>query len=283
MDVEEKLKNLKLIVFDLDGTLLSDDGTIGSNTKTLIKELKKLDVHFSFASGRLHSAITIIAGELNFKSPIISLDGSLIKSFPENKILFEYSLKKRHVLKAISYAEKCLLNIALCHGDAIFYTKQNSVIPQIMEKFGAKYKEISNYNEYLGNTLEIVFAGENRDAIKYVRGRMDIPYMFGVNTSYFKSHSSEGIYYLEVRRKGASKKTGIYHLLKYFKLKIEQAAVLGDWYNDIALFQTDALKVALANAVPEIKKYADIELSKSNNQDGTGEFLEMVLKAKVGK
>jgi hydroxymethylpyrimidine pyrophosphatase-like HAD family hydrolase len=41
--------------------------------------------------------------------------------------------------------------------------------------------------------------------------------------------------------------------------------------------------VALANAVPEIKRYADIELSKNNNEDGTGEFLEMVLKAKVGK
>ena len=49
MDIEERLKKLKLIVFDLDGTLLSDDGNIGADTKSLIKELKKLDVCFSFA------------------------------------------------------------------------------------------------------------------------------------------------------------------------------------------------------------------------------------------
>ena len=101
MDIEERLKKLKLIVFDLDGTLLSDDGNIGADTKSLIKELKKLDVCFSFASGRLHSAITSLAEELNVKAPLISLDGSLIKSFPENKTLYEYSLKKKHVLKAI--------------------------------------------------------------------------------------------------------------------------------------------------------------------------------------
>jgi len=283
MDIEERLKKLKLIVFDLDGTLLSDDGNIGDRTKTLIKELKKLDVSFSFATGRLHSAITALAAELNVKAPLISLDGSLIKSFPENKVLFEYSLKSKHVLKAISFAEKYLLNIALCHGDAIYYTEHNSVIPRIMDKFGAKYKEISDYDGYIENTLEVVFAGDNKEAIKHIHERMDIPYVFGVNTSYFKSQRNAGIYYLEVRRKGATKKTGVYHLLKHFKLKINQTAVVGDWYNDLALFQTDALKVALSNAVPEIKKYSDIELKKSNNEDGTGEFLEMVLKAKVGK
>jgi Cof subfamily protein (haloacid dehalogenase superfamily) len=283
MDIKEKLKKLKLVVLDLDGTLLSDDGNVGDRTKSLIKELKKLGVNFSFATGRLHSAITALAEELNVKTPLISLDGSLIKSFPDNKVLYEYSLKKKHVLKAISFSEKCLLNIALCHGDAIYYTEQNSVIPRIMDKFGARYEEIPGYNGYIENTLEVVFASDNKDAIKYIQGRMDIPYMFGVNNSYFKSQRNAGIYYLEVRRKGANKKTGVYHLLKFFKLKIDQTAVIGDWYNDLALFQTDALKVALANAVPEIKRYADIELSKNNNEDGTGEFLEMVLKAKVGK
>ena len=146
MDIKEKLKNLKLIVFDLDGTLLSDEGTIGAKTKTLIQELMGRDVRFSFATGRLHSAITNIANELKVKAPLISLDGSLIKGFPDNKVLYEYPLKKKHVLKAIDYAEKSFLNIALCHGDAIYYTEHNSLIPRIMDKFGARYEEICEYD-----------------------------------------------------------------------------------------------------------------------------------------
>src|ERR1035437_9168837 len=131
MELENKLKRIKLIVFDLDGTLLNGVGAIGERSKQLIKELEGWDVHFSFASGRLHSAITCFAEELNLKSPLISLDGCLIKSFPDNNLLFQSNLKRNHVLKALDYAENFLINVAMCHGDAIYYTEYNSIIPQI--------------------------------------------------------------------------------------------------------------------------------------------------------
>ena len=66
------------------------------------------------------------------------------------------------------------------------------------------------------------------------------------------------------------------------KIKPEEAAVVGDWYNDISLFKTNAYKVALANAVPEIKRMSNLITEKSNNEDGTAEFLEKLLKSKIG-
>ena len=69
-------------------------------------------------------------------------------------------------------------------------------------------------------------------------------------------------------------------LLKHLKVKPNQTAVIGDWYNDISLFETDAFKVAVANAIPEIRKMADIVTSKSNNDEGAVEFFKNVLKAK---
>src|ERR1035437_10150621 len=257
MELENKLKRIKLIVFDLDGTLLNGVGAIGERSKQLIKELEGWDVHFSFASGRLHSAITCFAEELN--------------------------LKRNHVLKALDYAENFLINVALCHGDAIYYTEYNSIIPRVTDKFGARYEKVHSYNDCLDNTLEILFAGENINLIKHVQGEMDFPYMFGLTSASFRSHRHEGIFFLEIRRKGSTKRTGVNRLLKYFKLNINEAAVCGDWYNDISLFQTRALKVAVANAVPEIKEYSDIIPEKSNDEDGIGDFLEMVLKAKKRK
>jgi 5-amino-6-(5-phospho-D-ribitylamino)uracil phosphatase len=280
MGLKDRLKKIKLIVFDLDGTLLNYAGTIGERSKQLIKELEEWDVHFSFATGRLHSAVTCFAEELNLKSPLISLDGCLIKSFPDNKLLFESNLKRSHVLKALYFAENYLINVALCHGDAIYYSEFNSIIPQITDKFGARYEKVESYNDCLDNTLEILFAGENINLMKYVQGKMDFPYMFGLNSASFRSQRHEGIYFLEVRRKGSSKRTGVNRLLKFFNLNISEAAVCGDWYNDISLFQTRALKVAVANAVREIKEYSDIILDKSNDEDGTADFLEMVLNAK---
>ena len=53
-----RLKKIELVVFDLDGTLLNQYARIGEETIEYVKELKKLGVHFTFATGRLHNSIT---------------------------------------------------------------------------------------------------------------------------------------------------------------------------------------------------------------------------------
>lgn len=278
-----KLKKIKLILFDLDGSLLSDDGLIGEKTKYYVAELKKLGVKFSFATGRLHSAIVAYAKELNIEEPIITLDGCYIKNLEGDKILYESFVKPKHIKRAIKLADHFLLNIALCQAEMIYITEHNSVLPKIMDKFGADYKEVESYDPYFQNTLELVCAGSNKEWIKHVYNKMSFPYCKGLSINYYQSHRYEGIYNLEIRRAGASKAKGLKRLCKGIKVKQNQTAVLCDWYNDLSLFETKALKVAVANAVPEIRRKADIVTKKTNNEDGAAEFLDMVLKAKTGK
>ena len=102
----------------------------------------------------------------------------------------------------------------------------------------------------------------------------------GSNISFYKSHRHPNISFLEIRRSGSTKGKGLERLLKHLRIKPYQAAVLGDWYNDISLFETNAYKVAVANAIPEIKRMADMVTSKSNNEEGAAKFFRKVLKAK---
>lgn len=282
MTDKERLKNVKIIVSDLDGTLLKNDGSIGDETKKLIRELHKYDVKFSFATGRLHSAVTGIANELEINNPIITLDGSLIKDYPGEKIIFQSFVKSKYVKRAVKYAENFLLYVALCHSDAIYFTEFNSVIPKLISKFGACYEEVVSYDDYLDKTLEIVFIGDNKDSIKYVRDRFDFPYCFGCSANYFKSHNHKGMYNLDIRKTGSSKGKGLKRLLKYLKIKEQQTVVLGDWYNDISMFESRAIKVAVANSIPEIIRAADHVTERSNNSEGPAEFFEMILRAKKG-
>lgn len=277
----EKLRQIELVVFDVDGTLVNDEGEIGELTKQLIMQLKKLGVLFSLASGRLHSALIPLAEELKIYSPLISLDGSVIKSVSGKIFVYRSFLKKSQVKKAIEYSEKYQIHIALCHTEAIYYTEQNSVIPKLLDKFGAVYKEVNSYDDYTDDTLEIVFAGDSRRTIEFVRDKLSFPFTMGTSVSFFKSQTHEGIYYLEVRRSGSSKGKAMQRLLKYLRIKENGTAVLGDWYNDLSMFKTKAMKVALKNAIPELKKAADYVLEKSNNEEGVTEFLEALLKAKI--
>jgi Cof subfamily protein (haloacid dehalogenase superfamily) len=276
MKRKDILKNIKVVVSDIDGTLLSDEGLLDKEVIRLVTQLPQYDVHFTLATGRLHT-------DLGIDIPLISMDGALLKSHPEGIILFESFVKERYVRQAIQLADSFLLNIALCHDDAIFFTERNSVIPQIMEKFGALYKEVPSYDDFCDRTLEVVMASDYKDSMKYVYNRLGFPYTFGLDRSYFRSQSRENIHYLEIRNKGTSKGMGFKRLLKYLKVKQNCAAVIGDWYNDLSLFHVGGYKVAVANAVTEIKNHADFITSRDNNDGGVAEFIEMIIKAKTSR
>lgn len=276
---KKRLKNLKLIVFDLDGTLLNNNGEIGTESIRLVKELKKKGVRFTIASGRLHSAIIQHAKTLDLKTPLITLDGSLIKSL-DDKIIFESYIPSKYVKRALKFADLFMLKIALCHADAIYYNASSSMIPDLVEKFGAKYVEVESFDDYLSNTLEIVMVGEYKRTIKEVVKKLTFPHAFGLDVSFYKSHRKGDIYFFEARKRGVSKGKGLIRLSKRLKINIKDIAVLGDWYNDLQLFETDALKIAMANAVGEIKNLSDLVTKRTNDEDGTAEFLELVLRAK---
>lgn len=280
MKIDKKFKNIDLIVTDIDGTLLNDFGEVGDRTIENVKKLREYGVKFSFASGRLHGTLKPYADTLNLHSPLISLDGALIKDHPNGKKHHNAFLSSKDVSKAIDYSDKMLLNVALCHDESIYYTENNSVIPQMMEKFGARYKEVNSYENYLHQVLEVVIVSDSKRAIKYICDRFSFPYSIGVSKNYYRSHSHEGIYYLELRKKGCSKGDGLKRLAKMLRVKLKNTAVIGDWYNDLSLFDVGAFNVAVQNAVPELKRKADLVTESSNNEDGVGEFLEMIIKAK---
>lgn len=280
MLTKEKLKNIELIVFDMDGTLLNSSGEIGTQTVNLVKELRNLGVKFTFATGRLHNAIVDQAKLLEIHEPLISLDGSLIKSVYSNEIYYESYIPQKYVLKAKKLADQYLLKIALCHADYIYFGEYDALIPQLLQKFGAKYKETDNMHALIDTTLEIVMMGDYKDSIKTVLKKMSFPHSIGLRTNYYKTKSAGKFYYLEIRKKGSSKGTGIDRLAKILKVKRKNVAAIGDWYNDVDLLKKAGIKIAMANSVAEIKRLADYITKRDNDEDGTAEFLEMVLKAK---
>ncbi len=279
---KKRLKKVQLVVFDLDGTLLNKYGEIGERSIELVHELKKMGVYFSFATGRLHNSIIDFASTLDLKSPLISLDGATIKSYPSNEIIYESHVKTAYVEKAIKMAEEALLKIALSHDEAVYYTHSNSLVPQLMERYEAKFEEVDSYDDLKSKTLEIIICGDYKKSIKAIEEKMKFPSAFGLKTSFYKSNDQDGTYFLEIRNKNCSKGDGVKKLLKHLKINIKNCVVMGDWYNDRSMFRTKAIKVAVDNAVSEIKEMADHITKKTNNEDAVAEFLEMVLEAKKG-
>ena len=180
----------------------------------------------------------------------------------------------------MDFAEKYFVRIALVHEDEIVFTESNSVLRDFMYRLGADYRLVDSYDKYTDNILEIIMMGNEKSVVRYIQKKINFPWKLFHTAKYFRSSSKLGVYHLEVRKSGTSKKTGIHKLVKHLGYHKNQVAVIGDWFNDRVLFEYGGFNVALQNAVAELKLMADYVTEKTNDEDGVAEFLKMVYDSK---
>lgn len=274
-ELKSRLKKVKLIVSDVDGTLTNSYDCVGSKTVEYVSKLKEKGIYFTFATQRMHSSIVKIAEQLQVSIPIITVNGALIQDLKGN-ILYKSMINPDYVRRAIFYAERYFVRIALCCTNEIIYTEHNSVLSDFMRRMGTEYRLVKSYEPYVNDVLEIIMMGNDKNIIKYIQRKLNFPFKLYVNAKYFRGSSSLGIYNLEVKKPRINKKTAIKRLIKYLKVKKSQVVVMGDWYNDRELFEFGGTNVALKNSVAELKNLAHYVVDKGNEEDGVGEFLEML-------
>jgi hypothetical protein len=107
-----------------------------------------------------------------------------------------------------------------------------------------------------------------RDSIKF-------PSSIGVSVSMTKSPTYEH-YLLTIKKKGSNKLASVKRLVQHLNLRRKNVAVIGDWHNDMPLFEYGAYNIAVQNAIPELKRKADYVTQSTNNEDAVGEVLELV-------
>ncbi|HMS34122.1 MAG TPA: Cof-type HAD-IIB family hydrolase [Ignavibacteria bacterium] len=275
-DLKERFSRIKLIVSDIDGTLVTNSNEISPLTVELVKKLRTKNVLFSMASQRVHSSIVPLAKELDIDIPYISLNGTLIQDTEGKVILNKSIIDKKYVERALKLAERHYVKIALCYNDEIVYTEDNSVIRDFMTRLGTTYTLVKSYDNYMDNVLEIIMSGNDRKIMKHIQSKMRPPFGMFLKVKYYRSQTFQGVFNVEVIRKGISKKTGLRMLTKYLNIRKEEVMVFGDWYNDRDLFQFGATNIALENAVDELKEMADYVTKKSNDDDGVAEVLKML-------
>jgi hydroxymethylpyrimidine pyrophosphatase-like HAD family hydrolase len=92
-----------------------------------------------------------------------------------------------------------------------------------------------------------------------------------LNCVFYKDNYSPNWWYLEIFSKYASK----YHAVKFLRdyLKSDHVVCFGDNRNDLPLFEASDHRLAVANAVPELKEKAD-EVIESNINNGVARWLK---------
>ena len=301
------LSGKMLYVSDLDGTLLNSDALLNEDVPERLNRLIDKGLCFTVATARTYATVNSIVKDVHLTYPMILMNGVMLydpvsKSCINAEIIerdsVEYILKgrKKFGVTGFAYAlspeisedcsksgETSVVDSAGRVGKsgrkmATYYEK---IATQHMEKFYTERRDLYHKPFSKVERLEDI-SGEDiiYFSICYEEEVLRPFYEYlkkdeRLNLNFYKDVYGDGLWYLEISHKNASKYYGIQKLRKL----LHPAAItgMGDNLNDIPLFEACDRSCAVGNAHKEVKERADYILDTNLNA-GVVKFLEKEMK-----
>ncbi len=263
---------VKLIVTDLDGTLLNEEKHIPKDNVLALREAMENGLHVSVATGRNFYSAKPYIEELGLDVPVIFQNGAFIYQWMEDKVIYKSELDVQIAIRVVESARRNNL-FYIVYRD--FLEEKDMYVDEPYSGTFSKYLEQNSWRlnvvddvlKYLktkNSIAEIAVVGDEPTVVKAISEALD---GFQNQTSVVKNNTLGNETFYEVFGPNSSKESSFQYLLRYFNVTHEQTMYLGDSFNDIGLLKIVGYPVVMENGHEEVKKYARF-LTKSNDEAG---------------
>lgn len=258
----------KLIVTDLDDTLLRDDQTLSDRSVRTIKRALEKGITVAIATGRKYSSALPYARTLGLKGPMLCCQGAHIADIETGSTIAEKGVPLPLALEAIRFAEEKGLYIQYYTADDYFYEKRSEESEYYERTAGVPGIETGRK---LNETLDfepvklLIIAQPERirevygEAVQRFRGRLEV--------AISKSR------YIEITHPDVNKGNALLELMRIMGVDREQVIAIGDALNDLKMIRTAGLGIAVANGDALVKAEAGA-VTASNEEDGVALAIE---------
>ncbi|MDI3547278.1 MAG: hypothetical protein PWR10_930 [Halanaerobiales bacterium] len=192
-------KKYKLVVLDMDGTLLTDASTITGVTIDFLNYLHKKEIIIAFATARVYRSAWRYAGLFSFNIPLITTNGSLIKDSRGGKVYFQKRIPVSAAKEIIARCREMNLYYKVYIDSVLHVAGPSEEAISFADRHQIDLKITGNIGEILeGNPPEMIVVLEEPARIdKFIEGNKDLL----AEVSYIKSEANS----LEIGPAGVSK------------------------------------------------------------------------------
>lgn len=271
----------RLLIVDIDGTLLNSRLEITRRTYQAIKAAQRQGVMITLATGRsFHSALQY-AEKLELAVPMICANGGLIRH-QNGDVIEERLLPPQMTADLVEEMIAAGLLVQAYCRDSISYRSRLPLWPwldivrdkSVLTNFFFAAREIkqSRMQNFpcLADSIRTgsvqphkVFATTGKDpALEAMACRCRER---GFKVAFYPGYNDR--MYLEIMAPGTSKGVALRRLAAWLKVGLEQVVAVGDNLNDTEMIKAAGLGVAMGNGHDGLKKLAD-HTTLSNDQDG---------------
>jgi len=266
----------KLLVLDIDGTLVNNKKEITPKTKAAILRCMEEGHSVMIASGRPTPGVQRYVDELRlaeYGGFTLTYNGARVQDCRSGKDIYEKKLSNTMLEKLYRYAEEKDLGI-------ITYDQDMTKNPQVLSgrrmddwiRLEARINnltvgECENFLDYVN--YDIYKALLTADPEKSEGYMKELQELFGAKANVMRSEA----FFIEVTARGIDKAKTLERVIGPIGITQSNTICCGDAFNDISMVKYAGVGVAMGNAKPEVKEVADY-ITASNEEDGIAEVVE---------
>jgi Cof subfamily protein (haloacid dehalogenase superfamily) len=260
----------KMLVLDMDDTLLTDDHQISDKNKAMIQKAQELGVYVVLASGRPTPAMINYAKDLNLhtnESYILAYNGGQIIEMKSEEVLFEQSISKEHIHQLYDFSVANNVDIITYFDGAIVTENESEYIDLEVHITGMPLRRVDNFKEAVNQTSVKCIMLAEPAYLKVVSEKLQ------AEMSSHKSITTSKPFFLEIMQSGIDKAASLARLASTLNIDASEIIAVGNAYNDLTMIEYAGLGVWVDNVEPELRERAKVIVA-SNNNDGVAEVIE---------
>jgi hypothetical protein len=267
------INQYKLVISDLDGTILESGQPIHPFTKEVFAKLPDLGIQFTLASGRSLASLRPYAEELNIAIPLVLANGCIVQSL-DGIIHYRTTMPTEVTRKVIEITEREKSDLVVFSDDRLFYKTMTDNIFRIFGKLNNSIYEVGSWE-----AIDSIIDQVNKFMIinwMSQESLIKLEEIFEVEISSQADYLRTNFHHLEVMPKGVTKATGLRQMVEGMNICLDEIIAFGDFDNDAAMLAEVGLGVAVENACDLAKRNADLIVG-SCGDNGPAEFLNQLI------
>ena len=274
------MKQIKLVAFDLDCTLLTTDKRLTPENEAALRAAAEAGIELVPATGRFYRAVPDCVRSLPYIRYMININGALIYDVKNGCALHREDMPWQPAAEIMRRLDELPVLYDCYQSDRGWISgswqercEPFAVNPAVLRMFRNERTAVPDLKEHLARTglpvqKMMAFFLDN-DLRERMRAELKAAYPELVVTSSVANN-------LEINARLATKGLALERLAAYLGLEMSQTMAFGDDINDVSMLRTAGVGVAMANASPEAVAAAD-ERTLSCDENGVAAALTRLL------
>ena len=250
---------IKLIVTDMDGTLLDENGHLPEGFTDILDRIMAKNIKLVVASGRPYYTLQTNFGPVGRYLSYICENGALVVD--NNKVIFESKIDNNIVTELIKCSKEVAGNVTiLCSAKCAYVEECSDEHLAEIRKYYTNIEIVNDLNKVNDDIIKVTFCNlknslENLNTIFKPK--------FGDKLNVVGS----GEIWIDISNRDVNKGIALNNLMKTDNISKEETMVLGDYYNDIEMLQQAEYSFVMENAPEDMKQYGKY-IAASNVEHG---------------